>query len=79
MMEDKIVIGKDNSKTFDMMQIALAIRNSTYDHNFGCSLIEEKIISGCKSCSLKEICETIEKVAKEYTERTTKVLNTFSF
>ncbi len=30
-MEDRILLSRENSVSFDKMQIALAIRNSTYE------------------------------------------------
>ena len=44
-----------------------------------CSLLNNNIISDCKSCSLKSICEKIDKITDEYIEETTKVVGNFKF
>lgn len=67
-----------DSESFDKKQIALAIRNSTYDDELNCSLKKDGICS-CDNCSLKSICEGIERVAGEYIDSTTKVINSFEF
>ncbi|WP_278335117.1 hypothetical protein [Clostridium intestinale] len=39
MIKDKIIISNHNSQSFDKMQLALAIKNSTYEDNLSCSLL----------------------------------------
>ncbi|MVX63412.1 hypothetical protein GKZ28_06855 [Clostridium chromiireducens] len=48
-------------ETFDKKQMALAIRNSTYDDSLGCSLLEEGIIKSCDVCNLNCVCELINE------------------
>ncbi len=79
MIKNKITVAYDESQSFDKMQIALAIRNSTYEDNLDCPLLVNNIISSCEGCNLKFICEKIDDVAEEYLESTTKIISNFSF
>lgn len=80
MIKDRITVSsKEEGQSFDKLQIALAIKNSTYDDELSCSLLENGVIKECSSCNLKEICEGIEEVSKDYYDRTTKVVGTFNF
>ncbi|WP_238917063.1 hypothetical protein [Clostridium sp. YIM B02555] len=79
MISDKIMIGSEDKQVFDKKQIALAIRNSTFDDELSCSLLEEEILNKCEGCSLKYICDGIDKVAEDYINKTTQVVNSFSF
>ncbi|WP_252225472.1 hypothetical protein [Clostridium sp. ZBS2] len=79
MIKNNIKICSEGNDCFDKKQIALAIRNATLDDSMECSLIEDGIISGCESCSLKFICDGIEDLSDEYIEHTTKVVSTFNF
>lgn len=60
-------------------QIALAIRNSTFNDELGCSLLDDGILDKCQGCSLKYICDGIDQLADSYVEKTTEVVNNFSF
>ena len=73
------MVGTDSSSSYDKMQIALAIRNSTYEEELGCSVLSNGLLKNCDSCSLKEICEKIQEVAEEYLKSTTKVVKEFTF
>ncbi|OSA94248.1 UNVERIFIED_ORG: hypothetical protein B2H98_12565 [Clostridium botulinum] len=77
MIKNNIKISSEDSDCFDKKQIALAIRNATLNDCLECSLIEDGIISGCESCSLKFICNGIDELSDAYTNHTTKVVNTF--
>ncbi|MBL4933038.1 hypothetical protein [Clostridium paridis] len=79
MIEDRITVISEGNQSFDKMQIALAIKNSTYEDNLSCSLLENNIVDGCEGCNLKKICSGIEEISKEYYDRTTGVVGTFSF
>ena len=78
-MEDKIKLRAEEFDRYDKKEIALAIRNSTLDDEMECSLLDESIISDCKSCNLKSICEKIDRITDEYIEETTKVVGSFKF
>ena len=65
-MEDKIKLRAEEFESYDKKEIALAIRNSTLDDQMECSLLDENIISDCKSCNLKSICENIDRITDEY-------------
>ena len=78
-MEDKIKLRAEEFESYDKKEIALAIRNSTLDDDMGCSLLNKNIISDCKSCNLKSICEKIDWITDEYIEETTKVVGNFKF
>ncbi|EES49702.1 hypothetical protein NE172_03585 [Clostridium botulinum] len=77
MFNDNIKICSEDGDCFDKKQIALAIRNATLNDCLECSLIEDGIINGCESCSLKFICDGIEELSDKYVNHTTKVVNTF--
>ena len=63
---------------YDKKDIAIMIRDSTLDCELGCSLLEEGIVNDCSNCSLKFICDQIDKVAEAYIEETTNVVCNFS-
>ncbi|EHI98154.1 hypothetical protein CDLVIII_1461 [Clostridium sp. DL-VIII] len=79
MIRDEIKIGSEEGECFDKKQIALAIRNSTLGDEMNCSLLEEGIINKCEGCNLKNICDGIDQVVDDYVEKTTAVVNNFSF
>ena len=79
MIKDKIIVESEDSICYDIMQLALAVRNSTYEDELTCYLLENAVLSTCDSCNLKSICEGIEAVAQEYSVSSTKVVSSFSF
>ena len=79
MIRDEIKIGSEEGEVFDKKQIALAIRNSTFDDELKCSLLENGILDKCQGCSLRYICDGIDQVVDNYVEKTTEVVNNFSF
>jgi len=78
-IEDKILVSSEEAQNFDKMQIALAIRNSTYEDNLSCSLLKNGVLKSCEKCSLQFFCEKLEEIAEEYVTMTSTVVNTFSF
>ncbi|GAA0078420.1 hypothetical protein UT300005_27990 [Clostridium sp. CTA-5] len=64
MVSDKIKVCLENSECFNKKQIALAIRNVTFEYRLGCSLLEECVIKDCEGYSLKFICDKIERKTK---------------
>lgn len=78
-MEDKIKLMAEEFDCYDKKEIALAIKNSTLDDDMDCSLLNKNIISDCKICNLKSICEKIDRITDEYIEETTKVVGNFKF
>ena len=77
MLKDTIKI-TDGIEVYDRKEIALAIRNSTYNDELKCSLIDDNILKDCKSCSLKFICDGIDGLAADYIKKTTKVVSSFT-
>lgn len=79
-MRDSIKMCKDNGQErFDKKQIALAIRNSTFDDEFGCSILHEGCINSCDQCNFKSICKDIDEVANKYLKDTTLEIKKFEF
>ncbi|WP_297426574.1 hypothetical protein [Clostridium sp.] len=79
MIRNEIKISAEDKEVFDKKQLALAIRNSTFDDELSCSLLEDGILNKCEGCSLKYICDGIDKVTEDYIDKTTEVVNSFSF
>lgn len=79
MIKDKFKINSEDTQVYDKKEIALAIRNSTVDDELTCSLIDYGILNKCEGCSLKYICDGIDKVVDDYVEKTTKIINSFNF
>lgn len=77
MISSKIKITEEG-EVFDRKEIALAIRNSTYNDELKCSLIDQNIIKDCESCSLKLICDGIDGLVDDYINKTTKVVSRFT-
>ena len=68
----------EEGEVYDRFCIALAIRNSIYNVELKCSLIEQNIIKNCETCSLKFICDGIDGLVDDYIKRTTKVVSSFT-
>jgi hypothetical protein len=80
LIKNNIILGTDGDNVgFDKMQIALAIRNSTFEGGLQCLLLEDKVLNSCVGCNLRPICEGLESLADDYLASTTKVVNSFSF
>ncbi|WP_297418461.1 hypothetical protein [Clostridium sp.] len=79
MIRDEIKISSEEGEVFDKKQIALAIRNSTFQDDLKCSLLEDGILDKCLGCSLKYICDGIDRVVDSYVDKTTEVVNNFDF
>ena len=78
-MDDKIMVGTEDLRRYDKMQIALAIRNSTYEEELHCSVLSNGLLKNCQGCSLQGICEKIDQVAADYFESSSKVVMAFTF
>jgi hypothetical protein len=79
MVKNEIKIKSEEGEVFDKKQIALAIRNSTFDDELRCSLLDDGILNKCGGCSLKYICDGIDQVVESYVDKTTEVVNNFNF
>ena len=77
MISNRIKITEEG-EVYDILAIALAIRNLTYDDELKCSLMEQNIIKNCESCSLKFICEGIDALLDDYIKKTTNVVSSFT-
>ncbi|NRY63165.1 hypothetical protein DZE40_004260 [Clostridium beijerinckii] len=42
-------------------------------------MLEDEILDKCQGCSLRYICDGIDQVIEDYVEKTTEVVNNFSF
>lgn len=62
MISNRIKITEEG-EVYDRLGIALAIRNSTYNDELKCSLMDQNIIKNCETCSLKFICDGIDGLA----------------
>lgn len=78
-MNDNIKISDKNIERFDKKQIALAIRNSTLNDTLSCSIKDDMIIRACSECSLKFICDGVDRLTKEYTLKTSTIIKDFNF
>lgn len=79
MIRDEIKINSEEGEVFDKKQIALAIKNSTFNDELKCSLIENGILNKCQGCNLKYICDGIEQVVDNYVDKTTEIVDNFTF
>lgn len=77
MVSNRIKITEEG-EVYDILAIALAIRNLTYDDELKCSLMEQNIIKNCESCSLKFICEGIDALLDDYIKKITNVVSSFT-
>ena len=77
MISNKFKITEEG-ESYDRKEIALATRNSTYNDELKCSLVEQNIIKNCDTCSLKFICDGIDGLADDYIKKTTKVVSSFT-
>jgi hypothetical protein len=79
MVKDEIKMKSQEGECFDKKQIALAIRNSTFDDDLCCSLLDQGILDKCQGCNLKYICDGIDQVVDSYLDKTTEVVSDFNF
>lgn len=79
MVRYEIEMNSQERRVFDKKQIALAIRNSTFNDELRCSLLDDGILNKCEGCSLKYICDGIDEVVDNYVDKTTEVVGNFSF
>jgi len=78
-MNDNIKISDKNAEIFDKKQVALAIRNSSLNDTLSCSIKDDMIIESCRECSLKFICDGIDRLSKDYTLKTSTIIQHFNF
>ena len=78
-MKDVIKMRNEKHDEFDKMQLALAIKNCTFNDEMNCSLLPDNILKDCECCQLKIVCDEIDKVAEAYIKKTTKVVSEFNF
>ena len=78
MDEEEIKMTTEYDEYYDKKDIAIMIRDSTLDCELNCSLLEDGVMNDCSNCSLKFICDQIDKVAEAYIEETTSVVCTFN-
>ncbi|WP_087703276.1 hypothetical protein [Clostridium diolis] len=77
----------DTHRVSDYYQITdldLCLTNShqiidAHNDDLKCSLLEDEILDKCQGCSLKCICDRIDQVIEDYVEKTTEIVNDFSF
>jgi hypothetical protein len=72
-------IRSEEGECFDKKQISLAIRNSTFNDELRCSLLDDGILDKCQGGSLRYICDGIDQVVEDYLEKTTEFVNDFDF
>ena len=77
MVSNRIKITEEG-EVYGRLEIALAIRNSTYNDEINCSLMDKNIIKNCETCSLKFICDGIDGLADDYIKKITKVVSIFT-
>ena len=77
MISNRIKITEEG-EVYDRFSIALAIRNSTYNDELKCSLMDQNIIKNCDTCSLKFICNGIDALVDDSIKKTTKVVSNFT-
>lgn len=75
MVSNRIKITEEE-EVYGRLEIALAIRNSTYNDELNCSLMDKNIIKNCETCSL--ICDGIDGLADDYIKKITKVVSSFT-
>lgn len=59
-----------------------AIASTMFDVSFkgaACSVIESQVLKNCDGCNLKYLCGKIDEIVEEFTEKTTRVTENFSF
>jgi len=79
MIKNEIKMKSQEGEIFDKKQIALAIRNSTINDELVCSLLDEGILNKCDGCGLKDICGEIDQMVDNYVDKTTKIVDNFTF
>ena len=70
MVSNRIKITEEG-EVYGRLEIALAIRNSTYNDEINCSLMDKNIIKNCETCSLKFICDGIDGLDARFSRKDT--------
>ena len=78
-MKEVIKLRDVNSIAYDKFLIATAIRKSTLNDQFKCSLLSSGALRSCEHCELKSICKDIDVVADNYIKETTVSIAEYNF
>lgn len=79
MFVDTLVVKKfEGEERYDKLAIASTILDVSFK-GATCSVIESQVLKSCDGCNLKYLCSKIDEVVEEFTEKTTRVTESFSF
>ena len=79
MFVDTLVVKKfEGEERYDKFAIASTILDVSFK-GASCSVIESQVLKNCDVCNLKYLCNKIDEVVQDYTEKTTIVTNSFNF
>ena len=79
MFVDTLVVKKiGGEERYDRFAIASTMLDVSFK-GASCSVIESQVLRSCEGCNLKYLCGKIDEIVEEFTERTTRVTESFSF
>lgn len=79
MFVDTLVVKKfEGEERYDKFAITSTILDVSFK-GASCSVIESQVLKNCEVCNLKYLCGKIDEIVEEFTERTTRVTESFSF
>lgn len=79
MFVDNVVVKKfEGEDRYDRFSIASTLFDVSF-RGASCSVIESQVLKNCSTCNLRYLCEKIDEIIQDYTEKTTAVTNSFSF
>lgn len=77
-IDNEIVKRFDEEERYDKHAIA----STLYDVSFKgakCSALELQTLASCDTCTFNALCDRIDEVVQEFTEKTTIVKDSFTF
>lgn len=77
-IENALIKKVNGTEYYDKFVIASAIFGASFK-GVTCSLLEEKVLNNCQSCNLRYLCENVEELIEDYTDKTTKITDSFNF
>ncbi|MBL4937791.1 hypothetical protein JK636_18965 [Clostridium sp. YIM B02515] len=79
MFVDNAVVKKiERGEVFAKFAIAATLPDVSFK-GASCSILEAQIVKSCEGCNMRYLCGKIDEAVKDYREKTTVVMERFSF
>jgi hypothetical protein len=75
-VDNKVMKEIDGEKRYDKFALASTIFAVSFE-GATCSLLESQVLNNCDNCNLRPLCKKIDGIIENYTEATTRIVQTF--